>query len=288
MTVQTRATLEVPFDVLSYPRGAEITGTIVDVDGEQDRVVHPQIVYAGRLATSGAAGEAAAAYATMASDFGFGTEHTMLVTDRPGVAEAALQSGMGVVRVDDPAGVNKSLDLIVDPASQSKEAVYQTDQLRRMDLKEVAAALYTPGEITTVGFVGPTGAGKSTTIRRLLELMPDVDGDASLFEVDAFFRLSRADRKAWLNEPSISDEERADRQRVITWWDLGRATNTLDRIRGGEHVHLEGVYDMLRGGEMVGVLDIDPGTTGHTVFVEGTALLVPEFRNSLDKVVYLN
>ncbi len=287
MTVQEQASL-VPFDVLSYPRSAEISSVIVDVTRETTRSVHSQALYLGRDAVRGADAEVASQYARIAEDIGYRADRTMLLTDRRGVAEASLRSGMGVIRVDEGAHVETPLELILNPSSQTDRDIYGDNKLTDMTLEQVAAALYRPGKITTVGFVGPTGAGKSTTIRRLLDLMPKVDGRAGLFEVDAFFKLSRADRKAWLNEPDISDAERAERQRVVTWWDLGKATDTLVRIRDGEHVQMEGLYDMRQGGEMVGTLDINPGNEGYTVFVEGTALLVPEFRDVLDEVVYLN
>ena len=39
-----------------------------------------------------------------------------------------------------------------------------------------------PGEL--IGYIGPNGAGKSTTIKILCGLIPDFEGDATLFGLD--------------------------------------------------------------------------------------------------------
>ncbi len=45
---------------------------------------------------------------------------------------------------------------------------------------------------------------------------------------------------------------------------------------------------MEQDGEKVGVMDIDPGSGGYTVFVEGTTLLMPVMCPAIDSFIYLN
>ncbi|HSW74689.1 MAG TPA: hypothetical protein VLG16_02345 [Candidatus Saccharimonadales bacterium] len=260
------------FDILSYPRAARTETIVVDTNGltndASDYPQHPNVLY-GNLN-------------------GVVPDQTMLLTSQEGSVQSALALGAGVSVVNDNKGVNKVLDLLLEPASQTDQPLYDRPLYSDFSYAEVAEALFKPGEINIVGFVGRTGAGKSTTITRLIDTLHENGGYGGLFQVDAFFIRSRKDRKAWLTDPGISETERTERKRVITWWDLGRAAATLDEIRKGEHVHMEGLYDMQQGGEMVGTLDIDPGAKGYTVFVEGTALLVPELSRSIGSFVYLN
>lgn len=286
MSVHEQSTL--PFDVLSYPRGVTIEGVVLDVTTGANRTESGDSIYVDRQTVCGEASEAAAQYISLATESGYSSDRCMVISDRPDVAEATLQSGMGVTLVDNAEGADTALNLLLDPRSNTQEPLYKHSLYTDLSYREVAESLYKPGEITIVGFVGRTGAGKSTTIKRLVGSLQETGGYGGLFEVDSFFVRSRADRKAWLNEPGISSDERADRRRVITWWNLGRATNTLTRIRSGEHVYIDGLYDMQQGGEMVGTLDINPGNKGYTVFVEGTALLDASFDNVIDSFVYLN
>ncbi|HEU4914252.1 MAG TPA: hypothetical protein VFT16_02490 [Candidatus Saccharimonadales bacterium] len=277
------------FDILSYPREAIEDGVILETDAapEADQLFLPQVYRVGSNAVRTAVPHAADAYASIARGFGLSPDKTMLVSDQQG-ARVALQNGMGVATVSNKRGATTTLDLLRSPQSITDQTLYENPLYSDLAYADVAEALYTPGQIRVVGFVGRTGAGKSTTINRLVDSVEEAGGHAGKFEVDAFFVRSRKDRRAWLNEPGISDEERTNRQRVITWWDLGRASSVLSRIRDGEHVQLDGLYDMQQGGEMVGTLDIDPGDKGYTVFVEGTALLVPELTPAIDSFVYLN
>jgi uridine kinase len=276
-----------PFDVLSYPRRSATDLLLVDV-GDESTSIAADLSKSGHNAAAAHQAQTIAACAVLSELNGVPPNQTMLVSDRGDVAENALKTGMGVTHVAGREGAAFAFDTLLEPSKQSDEVLYKAPLYSALSYEEVAESFFVPGAISVVGFVGRTGAGKSTTIRRLIDAVHTIGGDGGLFEVDSFFVRSRADRKAWLNEPDISDEERADRQRVITWWDLGRATNTLERIQSGEHVRLEGLYDMQNAGEMVGSMDIDPGNRGYTVFVEGTALLVPEFDAVIDSFVYLN
>jgi uridine kinase len=278
-----------PFDVLSYPRDARITNILVD-DGNQQLTdqLSPHVAVLGRRSLSASEPTAAAQYAAIAVGMGSMPERAMLVTDRPGIADEVLRHGMGAATVADADAAQRLLGILTQPQELTDDPLYAHPLYTDFSYTDITRMLARPGEIRTIGVVGRTGAGKSTAIRRLIDAAQNDGERAGLVEVDAFFKRSRADRKAWLNEPGISDEERTDRRRVLSWWDLGRTTDTLMRLRAGEHVRLEGLYDMRKGGEMVGTLDIDPGTAGCTVFVEGTALLAPEFDGAIDSYIYFN
>lgn len=216
-------------------------------------------------------------------------ENLMVVIDNKDSADRALNMGMGVTQINHPDGVDRALRVMVDPRSETDVKVYDEYPLYTdLSYPQVSQLLYEPGQIQAVGFVGRTGAGKSTTIRRVMDSLNQNGGDSGMFQIDAFFKKSRAERKAWLNESGISDAERAERRRVANWWDLDFAADSLDRVRSGEHVHLEGMYDMEQGGEKVGVVDVNPNPSGYTVFVEGTALLLPQLSSVIDVFVCLN
>jgi uridine kinase len=280
------------FDILSYPCQGSTPGLIIETgDNLAARIESgygAHILRLGESTVSLAAPEAAAYYQEITARRGRTPESMMLISDRAEHIDTALQLGMGVARIDEPGGVEEALGLLANPRAYTDQELYQHPLASALSYDEVNAALFKPGHINVVGFIGRTGAGKSTTINRLIENLNASGGEGSRFEIDSFFIRSRQERKAWLNEPGISESERAKRQRVINWWDLDLATATLDRIRSGEHVHMEGLYDMRQGGEKVGTLDIDPGSSGHTVFVEGTALLIPALRSALDSIVYFN
>lgn len=266
------------FDILSYPRAAAIDQIVVDLPESSPIPEHPLVRRVARTALSG----------QLVEEIDGNSHHTMLISDSKETVEAALLMGMGAIHVTEADQTAEPFDILLNPKAITDEPLYQHPLYTPFNLPELAETLYRPDEITVVGFVGRTGAGKSTTIRNLIPTLEDQGGHGTLFEIDAFFVRSRTERKAWLNEVGISDEERAKRQRVLTWWDLDRAIDTLQQIKNGEHIKLDGLYDMRRGGEMVGSMDINPNQDGFTVFVEGTALLIPEFRVAIDSYIYMN
>lgn len=285
--------MSLPFDILSYPRGAAedlilVQTEVVLTETANSLCNAPDVAYVSHDADGFSHTDAAARYAALFDQFAVPAEKTVLVTDDETAARRAMLTGMGSVIVRSSAGIDTSLAVLRQPAAITDEPLYNKPLYTDLSYNEVASSLHKPGEINIVGIVGRTGAGKSTAIDRLVEALDTIGQRGAKFEVDSFFVRSRKDRREWLNEPDISDEERAERQRVITWWDLDRTTDTLARIRDGEHVRLDSLYDMRRGGEMVGTMDIGAGQEGLTVFVEGTALLVPELSRAIDSFVYLN
>jgi uridine kinase len=238
---------------------------------------------------TGAVPEAAAQYQTLAESAGQESGTSTLISDRLELRDEVLGLGMGMIYAPNLDAAHQSLGVMLDPGAHSDERFYANPLYSSLSYEDVINTLCPAGKINVVGFIGRTGAGKSTTINRLLDMLGEMDGRrGGKFELDSFFAKTRKERKAWLSEPCISDEERASRGNVSTWWDFDLALQTLDRIRAGEHVHLEGLYDMEQDGEKVGVMDIDPGSGGYTVFVEGTTLLMPVMCEAIDSFIYLN
>ena len=57
------------------------------------------------------------------------------------------------------------------------------------------------GEI--VGFVGPNGSGKTTTIRMLLGLLSPSDGKATVLGFDSYPRIGTGPCEMWLHVPEV-------------------------------------------------------------------------------------
>ncbi|MET1033331.1 MAG: hypothetical protein ABWX94_02425, partial [Candidatus Saccharimonadales bacterium] len=107
------------FDVLSYPRSAAVEGLVLDISGEIDRTAVDNISYLGDRAVCGAERDTSAQYESSIAEFGHGPDRLMLVSENPDTAENALQSGMGVILVENAQGAAAALDLMIDPASQT-------------------------------------------------------------------------------------------------------------------------------------------------------------------------
>lgn len=296
MIAPTPERFEPQFDILSYPRHAVTDGIIVDVEGYNagdiqhwdELAMSSTAIYLGTHAVSATVPDVASYYQSLSAETGHNPGNVMLVSDRLELQEPVLQLGMGMAHVTELGGVNESLGLLLDPKSTTDERFYEQPLYTNFSYEDVIRTLCRPGMINVVGFVGRTGAGKSTTINRLLGTLESMGGRGGKFELDSFFIKSREERKAWLSEPCISEEERAERGNVANWWNFDLALETLDKIRAGEHIRLKGLYDMEQGGEKVGVMDIDPGDSGYTVFVEGTTLLLPVMCEAIDSFIYLN
>lgn len=283
------------FDVISYPLGSETSGIVIDVANPEALAAirsslgdHPAVMYASACAVGETAEGTAARYRDLATGNGHEPEHVTVIGDDLGLVETAMVGGMGAVHITDERGLDGALSLLLEPEAHVDARFADHPLYSELSYGEVVSALCPRGEINVVGFVGRTGVGKSTTMQRLMDTVEARGGRGSLFQLDGFFKLSRAERKRWLTEPCISDDERAERENVTNWWDFDRALEALDRIRAGEHVEMDGLYDMERDGEKVGTLDIDPGEGGFSVFVEGTALLLPAMCRAMDSFVCLN
>jgi uridine kinase len=282
------------FDILSYPQHAA-NNIVVDAGGYElqalqarEQLVTPSTHYLGGQAVRAAAPELVSQYVSLACSMEHRPSDVMIVSDSVEARDAVLGLGMGMAQVTAEGGVEEALDLLLDPQSQTDQKFYEQPLYSSFSYEDVIRSLCRPGTINVVGFVGRTGAGKSTTINQLLGTLQEMGGQGGKFELDAFFIKSRQERKAWLNEPCLTEEEKAQRGDVVSWWDFDLALETLAKVRGGEPVHLEGLYDMERGGEKVGTLDLEPGNNGYTVFVEGTTLLLPVMCEAIDSFIYLN
>lgn len=129
------------------------------------------------------------------------------------------------------------------------------------------------GDVVILGVTGQAGAGK-TTMARLVERAAIPLGLAChTLPLDAFFKLSRRGRKAWLEDPTIDAQERARREDQMTWWDFELLATALDTLKAGRELRLRNVYDRTREGELVGKITINPDHAGSVVLVDGVAIL---------------
>lgn len=272
------------FDILTYPKSGTTKAIVLDTLETPPR---PELILPAESRT-GLAAIALEGYFSQVTQTNLLPSEVTLVSDK-GMSNELLELGMGGVEIHQPEGVTASVDLLTESTKHTSQALYETFPLYSdLAYEQVAASLYEPDTVKIVGFVGRTGTGKSTTIRRIVTALSDMGGSGSLFKVDAFFKKSRAERKAWLNEEGISEEERAERQNVTKWWDHDAAASALHDLRDGQAVQLKGLYDRSHNGEKVGTMDIVPNPHGHVIFVDGTTLLLPEMRDAIDSFVYVN
>ncbi len=156
-----------------------------------------------------------------------------------------------------------------------------------MDLSNIVRQFYTPNKVNIVGICGQAGAGKTNHITPLLMQAAKKNNIFSdILGLDSFFILSSRERKAWLNEPSLSKEEKERRQNQINWWDFSKAELTLETITGGQTIHLTGIYNRSDGGELTGELRIDPPEEGMLLFFDGVAIV--QLKKLLKSILYVH
>jgi uridine kinase len=139
-----------------------------------------------------------------------------------------------------------------------------------------------------VGLTGRAGTGKSTVAKRLAQKLWDLGHRSDILQLDSFFIMSRRERKCWLQEQGLSSEEQDHRENQLNWWAFDRAAQALQQLKAGQRVYIPDAYDMGRGGEKIGVVDINPDPLGHTILFEGVALLHPSFHGLIDDLIYIH
>lgn len=146
-------------------------------------------------------------------------------------------------------------------------------------------AIFKQEETAVVCVTGQAGAGK-TTLGKALEDAAEHRGRQYLnVPLDWFFIKSSKQRAAWLAEEGIDNLERARRADQINWWDFDLANKTLVDLKAGDPVHLYGVYDRSRGGELVLDVDLPALPRPSLIVLEGVAgLHIP----SVDTSVFLH
>lgn len=104
--------------------------------------------------------------------------------------------------------------------------------------------------------------------------------------LDAFFRTSSRERKAWLEEEGIADEERARREDQDNWWDFERAEWALGILKSGQRLIMNNAYNRNDRGELTATVDIDPDSEeGLIVVFEGVG--VSHLSRMLDDLVFI-
>lgn len=146
-------------------------------------------------------------------------------------------------------------------------------------------ALFRAGEIKVLALTGQAGAGKTTISQQWLELGKSLDIPMAILSLDAFFRLSRRGRAAWLEEGrQLGSEEYARRADQQAWWDFDRLKRVLAEFRRGQPINLRGVYNREDNGELTGQVHLDPVKNGLILILEGVAVA----HVGADLVLYLH
>lgn len=196
--------------------------------------------------------------------------------DEQNDAHPAIEAGMGAIIISKTSHIDDVLGKTLH------EQEYEP-----FNLEQFARDQFRPGEITIVGLTGRAGAGKTTTAKNLTETYEMMGIPAAPLGLDAFFKLSSKERKAWLEKGKLLGEHeywrRADQ---MQWWDFDRANEALTTLRAGRSLHLQGIYNRADKGELTGELRIDPDPQGMVIVLEGVA--TAHLKQAGDHFLYVN
>lgn len=196
--------------------------------------------------------------------------------DHQNDAYPAIDAGMGAVVSGD---IKSTTDLV--------NRMIEEGHFEQFDLANHLASYYVPGRVSVVGLTGRAGAGKTTNADRVVDHYRGNGVPVEKIGLDAFFKQSSRDRKAWLEEgKQIGNEEYWRRANQWEWWDFDKAAETIRTLKNGETVHLRGIYNRADKGELTGEQKIEPSERGLVVVFEGVA--TAHMRDLLDGLVYVN
>ncbi len=196
--------------------------------------------------------------------------------DEQNDAHPAIEAGMGAAIVSN-----------VDDIQTITTSILHEREYEEFDLETFARDLYIPGQVTILGLTGRAGAGKTTTAKQVVDLYERLGIPAAPLGLDAFFKLSSKDRKAWLEEgKQLGEEEYWRRADQMQWWDFEKTYKTLEDLRARKPVHLTNIYNRADKGELTGEIKIEPDHRGMVVVFEGVA--AAHLKKDGDHFVYVN
>lgn len=218
-------------------------------------------------------------YWRVAENMGLSPKECLSVGDR---VEAdgipALQAGMGAAIVFGPEGVK---DLVNDYLMHNGGVL-----AKEFDLSDYLRQIYEPGKVKVIGLTGRAGAGKTTRAKEMAIIGDELGIPVVRLGLDAFFRSSSRERKAWLEQEGISDEEKARREDQDNWWDFERAKWALGTLKSGQRLIMNGVYNRNDKGEMTATVDVDPDPEkGLVVVFDGVG--VSHVSEMIDDLVFI-
>lgn len=142
--------------------------------------------------------------------------------------------------------------------------------------------------VATIGITGRAGAGKTNEVApKIAAVAAEVGLWSATLPLDAFFILSSEERANWLAQGvRIGLEEAARRRDQMAWWNFERLEETLQRLKRGQCVHLQNVYNREDRGRLTGEIRLEPPKGRPTIVtLEGVAIAHLE---GLDKLFYVH
>lgn len=171
--------------------------------------------------------------------------------------DSAVKAGMGAILVSSPNIAHRVFGMLHSYQKQFDGVGFLQGE---------------SSEMLICGMTGRAGAGKTTLAKKVVESGANAGFDTEYLSLDVFFKMSSCQRKAWLNEvKGVDDEEYARRTDQMCWWDFDRCEEAIGDLRAGRTVHLAGVYNRADGGELTGVVHIEPRARLRLV-MEGVAI----------------
>lgn len=218
-------------------------------------------------------------FRTIAASIAIPPEQCMSVgNEEDNDAHPAMICGMGAVIVQGPSHISPALRSLTDG-----------NFLTPLSFENIRERFQRHDGPYILGIVGRAGAGKSTFARTLFHehVVHSPGIRPHLIPLDAFFRLSSSERSAWLSAPDIDSDERRLREDQSQWWDFSLASHSLQRLRCGEAVHLDSIYNQEDNGRKTGTLHIDPSPhSGNLYIVEGVG--TPLLAHLLDGIIFVH
>ncbi len=156
-----------------------------------------------------------------------------------------------------------------------------------MNIEEFALSKFKKNKITVIFLTGKAGSGKTTLANKLLKIYKKNKIHSEILNQDSFFKLSRLERKEWLEEGNkIGKEEYEKRSDPILWYDFESMKNVLKSLKLGNEIQMKNMYNRKDEGKLTGEININIKIEGTVIIFEG--VILPHLKEFSDCVLYID
>jgi len=157
-----------------------------------------------------------------------------------------------------------------------------------MNIEEFALSKFIEGKITIIFLTGKAGSGKTTLANKLSNIYEKNKIYSDVLNQDSFFKLSRTERKEWLEEGfKIGKEEYEKRSNPFLWYDFKSMENVLRKLKSGQKIHMKKIYNRKDEGNLTGEINININILkGGVIIFEG--VILPHLKEFSDCILYID